>query len=105
MQVYGEFPNNIRENNKNKISFKYHKNEMSFTKHKNKIVYEKVLLVKIIHNSKDSLKKVWKLQIKFREFDCLAGHSVLFLLFETNFIFMLFETNFVMLFPLMLFGT
>ena len=31
---------------------------MSFTKHKNKIVYEKILLVKIIHNSKDSLKKV-----------------------------------------------
>ena len=31
---------------------------MSFTKHENKIVYEKVLLVKIIHNSKDSLKKV-----------------------------------------------
>ena len=31
---------------------------MSFTKHKNKIVYEKVLLVKIIHNSKESLGKV-----------------------------------------------
>ena len=31
---------------------------MSFTEHKNKIVYEKVLLVKIIHNSKDSLEKV-----------------------------------------------
>ena len=49
---------------------------MSFTKHKNKIVYEKVLLVKIIHNSKDSLEKVGKLQIKFREFDCLTGYSV-----------------------------
>ena len=33
---------------------------MSFTKPKNKIVYEKVLLVKIIHNSKDSLKKSQK---------------------------------------------
>ena len=43
------------------------------------MVYEKVLLVKIIHNSKDSLEKVRKLQIKFREFDCLTGHSVLFL--------------------------
>ena len=31
---------------------------MSFTEHKNKIVYEKVLVVKIIHNSKDSLEKV-----------------------------------------------
>ena len=31
---------------------------MSLTKHKNKIVYEKVLDVKSIHNSKDSLKKV-----------------------------------------------
>ena len=31
---------------------------MSLTKHKNKIVYEMVLAVKSIHNSKDSLKKV-----------------------------------------------
>ena len=31
---------------------------MSFTEHKNKIVNEKVLLVKIIRNSKDSLEKV-----------------------------------------------
>ena len=52
---------------------------MSLTKHKNKIVYEKVLIVKSIHNSKDSLKKVWKLQIKFSEFDCLTGYSVSFL--------------------------
>ena len=53
---------------------------MSFTKHENKIVYEKVLVVKSIHNSKDSLKKVCRLQIKFSEFDCLTGYSVLFLL-------------------------
>ena len=52
---------------------------MSFTKHKNKIVYEKVVVVKNIHNLKDSLKKVWKLQIKLSEFDCLTGYSVLFL--------------------------
>ena len=89
---------------------------MSLTKHKSKIVYEKVLVVKSIHNSKGLLKKVWKLQIKFSEFDCLTGYLVLhfmlfetnfiFMLFETNFIFMLFETNFVfMLFALMLFGT
>ena len=79
---------------------------MSFTKHKIKIVYEKVLVVKSIHNSKDSLKKVWKLQIKFFEFDCLTRYSVLFLLFGTSFNFMLFETNFVfMLFAHMLFGT
>ena len=50
-----------------------------FTKHKNKIVQEKVSAVKSIRNSKDSLKKVWKLQIKFSEFDCLTGYSVLFL--------------------------
>ena len=31
---------------------------MSLTKHKNKIVYEKILAVKSIHNSKVSLKKV-----------------------------------------------
>ena len=30
---------------------------MSLTKHKSKIVYEKVLVVKSIYNSKDSLKK------------------------------------------------
>ena len=57
------------------------KNEMSFTRHKNKIVYEKVLVVKSIHNSKVSLKKGWKLQIKFREFDYSTGYSVLFLCF------------------------
>ena len=44
---------------------------MNLTKHESKIVYEKVLVVKSIRNSKDSLKNVWKLQIKlFREFDC-----------------------------------
>ena len=52
---------------------------MSFTKHKIKMVYEKVLVVKSIHNSKDLLKKVWKLQINFSEFDCLTGYSVVFL--------------------------
>ena len=31
---------------------------MSLTKHKSKIVYEKDLVVKSIHNSKDSLKNV-----------------------------------------------
>ena len=77
---------------------------MGFTEHKKKIVYEKVSVVKSIHKSEDSLKKVWKLQIKFSEFDCLTGYSDF--LFETNFIFMLFDSNFVfMLFALMLFGT
>ena len=66
---------------------------MGFTEHKKKIVYEKVSVVKSIHKSEDSLKKVWKLQIKFSEFDCLTGYSDLFL-FETNFIFMLFDSNF-----------
>ena len=70
-----------------------------------KIVYEKVLVVKSIHKSEDSLTKVWKLQIKISEYDCLTGYSDSFL-FETNFIFMLFDSNFVfMLFALMLFGT
>ena len=78
---------------------------MNFTKHRNRIVYEKVLVVKSIHYSKDSLKKVWKLQITFSEFDCLTGYSDLFLLYETNFVFMVFETNFVfMVFALRLFG-
>ena len=33
------------------------KNEISFAKHKNKIVYENVLVVRSIHNLKDSLEK------------------------------------------------
>ena len=52
---------------------------MSFTKHKSKNVYEKILLVKSNHNSRDSLKKVWKLQRKFREFDRLTVYPVLIL--------------------------
>ena len=60
---------------------------MGFTKQKNKIVYEKVLVVKNIHKSNDSLKKVWKLQIKFSEFDCLTGYSVLFLCYLTLILF------------------
>ena len=55
---------------------------MSLTKHKNKIVYEKVLAVKSIHNSKASLKKVLKLQIKFREFDYLTWYSISFLCYS-----------------------
>ena len=38
---------------------------MSVIRHKIKFVYEKVLMVKSIHNSKDSQQKVWNLQIKF----------------------------------------
>ena len=60
---------------------------MGFTKQKNKIVYEKVLVVKSIHRSNDSLKKVCKLQIKFSEFDCLTGYSVLFLCYLTLILF------------------
>ena len=60
---------------------------MGFTKQKNKIVYEKVLVVKSIHKSNDSLKKVWKLQITFSEFDCLTGYSVLFLCYLTLILF------------------
>ena len=60
---------------------------MGFTKQKNKIVYEKVLVVKSIHKSNDSLRKVWKLQIKFYEFDCLTGYSVLFLCYLTLILF------------------
>ena len=58
---------------------------MRFTNHKNKSVYEKVSVVKSIHNSKDSLKQVCKFQINFFEFDCLTGYWVLFLLFGINF--------------------
>ena len=47
-----------------------------------KIIYEKVLAVKSIHNSKASLKKVWKLQIKFREFNYPTWYSVSFLCYS-----------------------
>ena len=54
----GAFPNNLRANNiKTELISNNNKKEMSFTKHKIKIVYEKVLVVKSIHKSKDSLKK------------------------------------------------
>ena len=78
---------------------------MSFTKHKKKCLRESFTGQN--HSQLKRLtEKVWKLQIKFREFDCLTGHSVVFLLLEMNLIFMLFETSFVfMLFALMLFGT
>ena len=37
---------------------------MSLTKHKNEFVYEKVLVVKSIHNSKNSLEKKMKITNK-----------------------------------------
>ena len=56
-------------------------------------------MVKSIHSSKDSLKKVCTLQIKFPEFDCLTEPGIRFyfsylklipiLLFETNFVFVI----------------
>ena len=58
--------------------FSNNKNEMSVTKHKNKIVYEKVLVVKSIHNSNDS------------QFDCLTGYSILFLCYLKLVLFLLF---------------
>ena len=78
---------------------------MRFTNHKNKIVYEKLSVVKNIHNSKSSLKKVCKLQIKLFEFDCLSGYWGLFLCYLKLISILVFETNFVMLFALMLFDT
>ena len=70
---------------------------MGFTKHKNKIVNEKISVVKSIHNSKDSLKKVWKLQIKFSEFDRFTGYSVLFLCSLTLILFLCYLHSFVCL--------
>ena len=78
---------------------------MRFTNHKNKIVYETLSVVKSIHNSKGSLKKVCKLQIKFFEFDNLSGYWGLFLCYLKLISTLVFETNFVMLFALMLFDT
>ena len=43
---------------------------MSFTKYENILVYKKVLVVKKFTIQKIHCKKVWELQIKFREFDC-----------------------------------
>ena len=80
---------------------------MSFKEHKNEIVYEKISVVKSIHNSKESMKKKYKIKDKDllnRLFKRVFG--LIFMLNETNFLFMLNGTNFVfMLFALMLFGT
>ena len=46
---------------------------MSFIKHKNKTVFEKGLLVQIIHTLKESQ------ETKFHEFDCLTGYLDIFL--------------------------
>ena len=81
MLITGEFPNNIRANNIKTKSVRLNINR--------KKVYEKVLAVKSIHNSKDSLNLVF---------------GFIFMLLEINFIFILIEPNFV-LFALMLFGT
>ena len=43
---------------------------------KSKIVYEKVLVVKSVHDSEDSLRKVSEILIKFREFNCSTGYLV-----------------------------
>ena len=59
--------------------------------YENGIVYEKVLVVRSIQ---DSLIKVLKLHIKFREY-FLTGYSVLFLCYMKEFNFMLNGTNFV----------
>ena len=72
---------------------------------KYKIAYEKVSVVNSIYDSKDSLKKVCKLQIQFSEFDFLTGYSVLFLCYLKLISIWLFETIVFMLFGLMLFGT
>ena len=72
---------------------------------KHKIAYEKVSVVNSIYDSKDSLKKVCKLQIQFSVFDFLTGYSVLFLCYLKLISIWLFETIVFMLFGLMLFGT
>ena len=45
---------------------------------KSKRVYEKVLVVKSVHDSEDSLRKVSEILIKFREFNCSTGFLVFF---------------------------
>ena len=51
------------------------------------MVYEKVLVVKSVHNSEDSLRKVSEILIKFREFNCSTGYLDFFYVYETNFMF------------------
>ena len=75
---------------------------MGFTKHENEIVYEKLFVVKSVHKSKDSLKKVWKLQIKLSEFGCLIRYSVLILCYLKLISFLCYL---ILIFALMLFGT
>ena len=67
---------------------------MGFTKHKKRCLRESFTGQN--HSQfKRFTEKSMKITNKIREFDCLTGHSVSFLLFETTFIFMLFETYFV----------
>ena len=61
---------------------------MGFIQHKSKIVYEKILVVKSIHNTKDSLKKVWKLQIKISEFENMLLKKISFLCYLTLILFL-----------------
>ena len=50
------------------------------------MVYEKVLVVKSVHKSEDSLRKVSEILIKFREIICSTGY-LFFKFNKTNFIF------------------
>ena len=66
--LHGELPKNIVT----KLVSNNIKNEITSP---NKLFTS--LMVKSIHNSKDSPREVYEIQIEFRRFDCLAGYLVL----------------------------
>ena len=70
--LHGEFPTNITSKNAEVVSIDKKMKLVSL--HKNKMVYEKVLVVKSVHNSEDPLRKVSVILIKFREFNCSTGY-------------------------------
>ena len=63
--LHGDFPTNTRANN---INARVVSNDMKrklVSLNKSKMVWEKVLVVKSVHNSEDSLRKVTEMQINF----------------------------------------
>ena len=84
---------------------------MSFTKHENKINFENKICLRESFTGQNHSKfkrfteKSMKIQKKIREFDCLTGHSVLFLCYLKLISFLRYlKVILFLLFALMLFG-
>ena len=76
--LHGEFPINTKAKNRNAEVISNHNKMKLVSVNKNKIINEKVLVLNSVHNSEDSLRKVSKILIKIREFNCSTGYLVFF---------------------------